>query len=208
MASKKKIKPAVVLVLGLVVLCLASLTYYMLSFEYKKYGNDDFEPLPKLLVTLNVVSDTPDPNTPATLYASFTISNIGTTRVSLVDTVATDPLYEVQLQKQVSEGRFEVVPIKAGFRKKYLSQNESDEELSAFKIGRDSELKVLPGRGLNVRLPLSDYDLTGATGGYRVSVTYRADALFEMLKPEVKERLSARAMKLSSQCDFELPFKK
>ena len=198
-AGRKKSKPGAILAILGVAVFLMVLMNYLLNFDYNPREIDDEKSLPSMRGSLSVVEW--PVNGSLVPCASLTLTNAGTSSLTLLDTETLEPLYDYELQKRLANGQLDPLP--------RAPQFNSIQVIDEQKEARKAEVILLPGRSMTVYLPLSPaYDLRGASGTYHVTVHYRPDAALKMMRKEDAGRLNVRPLTLSCQLDFELPLRR
>jgi hypothetical protein len=199
MAVKKR-KTGVGVALVVMTALLALLVQYLWNFNYNARGPESHENFPTMRASIDVsnqiLSGAP------VLCANLHLTNSGSGKLRLVDTVTPDPLYNLQLQRLLPNGGSEAVGMSS--QRMMISSKAT----SYFDPQKDSEVILLPGRTVTVRFALNElFDLRGVAGKYHLDIQYRPQSLLDMLPPDQADRPNPDMIMVACQADFELPLK-
>jgi hypothetical protein len=198
--AKKKSKPGIGIAICLVAGMLWFLGHHMWYFDYNVKPPSDVSSLP-ILRTSVAVDEVPG-HTGFT--ASFSITNAGQSRITVLDTVPFDYLFDVSLDAREPDGTLSPVTPNPRFLIRH-----DDEDKKVFDRGRDAIVDLLPGRTHTIHIPLATYyDLNRARGKFQLTVVYQPEMVAKMLPPEEAQTLGTVTGPFRCVIEFELPLKK
>lgn len=157
---------------ALVFAFLGSLGYYLFTFDYKIRAPADAMSTPALLPALSIHEST-DPAAPGP-EAEFTLTNAGSTKISVLDSVAQMPLYplyDLRLQVRPAGG---IVTMKVP--PKTSPPLAAPADSAAFDKKRDKCVLLLTSEKFTKRIPLAALFDFKQEGRYTLTMGYQPAA--------------------------------
>ena len=182
---------------------LGWLCHYLWSFDYKVRRLGDGTSFSPLLPVVRVCEGA-EFQSRADVCAILSLANAGDSRLSVVDTVALEPLYVVRLMYHAPDGTLAPAPMTAGH---LAGSRAAALDRGGFDRDKDSVVELVPGAALTRVVPLSFLFDLRREGKYDLTITYQPKAIEGPSGPLLAE-LQAYELPLSASTAFEIPLRK